>query len=83
MLIVKLMKYEKTYKPNTDTHKLSCVNAIAIHTAAVVYLDYEKDGRQVLRFNEESVTIGTQRIDTMYDKAYIMNEAGKTVDTIS
>lgn len=76
MLTIKLMKYAR----NEDKSPAS-VAAIAMHTAQAVYLDYEKDGRAVLRFGELSITVG-ERENTEYDVAYVMNEAGKTVDTV-
>lgn len=76
MLTIKLMKYVR----NEDQSPAS-VAAVAMHTAPSVFLDYEKDGRAVLRFAELSITVG-DREHTEYDVAYVMNEAGKTVDTV-
>ena len=78
MLTIKLMKYGPEGLPFTPA---TYVQAIAMHSAKDVYLDYEKDGRAVLRFNDTAITVG-DRGDTSYDVAYILNETGKTVDTI-
>ena len=78
MLTIKLMKYGPEGRATTPA---SFVQAIAMHSAKDVYLDYEKDGRAVLRFNDMEVTVGDTG-DVSYDVAYILNEAGKTVDTI-
>lgn len=85
MLTIKLMKYGpkgKAETPNTYTE------AIAMHAAKDVYLQYEDGGRAVLYWvtteGEErvgGVTVG-QFGETSYDAAYILNEHGRTIDTI-
>lgn len=59
----------------------------ALRVAAAVYVEMEADGRQVVRLNGipgatdefERVTVGAVGD---YDVAYIMNAAGKTVETV-
>jgi hypothetical protein len=82
MLTIKLMKYGPTGRTITPKTYLT---AVAVHSAREVFLDYEQDGRAVLRWDRAgeslAVTVG-ETGDTSYDVAYIMNEAGKTIETI-
>ena len=75
MLTVKFVTYHK------EQGKPSAVKFMRFASAQSLYLDYENDGRAILRFNDESVSVG-EIGDTSYDVAYVMNEAGKTVDTV-
>lgn len=60
----------------------------SLRSAHVIYQELDKHGRTVLRLERETgemeaFTIGTLgRHDVMYHAAFIMNEAGKTIDTI-
>lgn len=79
MLTIKLMKYGPEGRgadvPGTY------VRSIAMHSAKDVYLNYDADGRAVLSWDETAITVGNQG-HCAFDVAYIMNETGKTVDTI-
>lgn len=79
MLTIKLMKYgpEGRGAETPGTY----VQSIAMHSAKDVYLNYEKGGQAVLSWDEASITVGNEGHCT-FDVAYIMNESGKTVDTI-
>lgn len=82
MLTVKFVKYG----PGVADQAPAPLEAISIRQAASVHLRFEKDGRQVLQCGDApgetwEATVGL-RNDCRYTLAYIMNEAGKTVDTI-
>lgn len=93
MLTLKLMKYEKpTYQGGTNEPTVqlpSCTEAVVIHPARAVYVSFErKTGRTLVTMDaisgEQHVfTIGeADRDDVMFNCVYVMNEAGKTVETI-
>lgn len=78
MLTIKLMKYGpegRAVTPNTFTE------AVVFHTAKEIFLNYEKDGRAVLSFDDKSLTVGEVG-QTMFDVAYIMNDTAKTIETV-
>lgn len=83
MFTVKLMKYV-TGEGQIPT----CTELQVMRGAEVVYTEFDKHGRTVLRLHdskgqEEAITIGAaERDDVMFNAAYVMNDAGKTVDTI-
>jgi hypothetical protein len=94
MLTVKLMKFSKpTYSGSTDgptTRDPGYTEAVVVHPAEAIFVECnDKHGRQVVRVqNPKSgemldFTIGdAERDDVMFNCAYIMNEAGRTVETI-
>lgn len=84
MLTVKFMKYGPQDPANAPTYTESEV----IHSAKVVYIEFDKHQRTVLKLEnpqgeQESFTVGeTGRNDVMFNTVYVMNEAGRTVETI-
>ena len=81
MLTVKLMRYE----PN-DSSKPVSTKGITVRECKAAHVMYENDGRTVLQLGDApgetmEVTIG-DRPDCSYSVAYVMNEAGRTVETI-
>jgi hypothetical protein len=85
MFTVKLMKYD--YASSLDgVPSPASTTGISVREANAVHLRIEKDGRQVLQLGDApgdtmEVTIGS-REDCAYNLAYIMNAAGKTVETV-
>lgn len=87
MLTVKFMKYEKQYVVEKCAFVPVLTEHVAIYSAPSVHLSFEKDGRQKVQLGDAPAltvefTVGEQRKDTQYDVAYVMNENGKTIDTI-
>lgn len=87
MFIVKLMKLEP-YENGTPF----MTTGISIREANAIHVRYEADSRTVLQIGDApgapgtpndamEVTIG-DRSDCAYSVAYIMNQQGKTVETI-
>lgn len=84
MFTVKFVTYDR---PAASTP--ASTRYFALRVAAAVYVEMEADGRQVVQLNGipgatdefERVTVGAVG-DTSYDVAYIMNAAGKTVETV-
>ena len=80
MLTVKLMKYG----PTND--KPSFTEGVSIRECKTAHVRYEADMRCVLQLGDApgetmEVTIG-ERADCSYNVAYIMNDAGRTVETV-
>lgn len=93
MLTLKLMKYEKpTYSGGTGmptTRDPVCTEAVVIHSTRAVYISFEKKTSRTLvtmdgiSGDQHVFTLGdAERDDVMFNAAYVMNEAGKTVETI-
>ena len=83
MLTVKFMKYKSMNAENQPTE----TEHIAIYHAPSIHITFEKDGRQVVQLGDApnetvTMTVGLHREDTAYHRAYVMNEKGKTVETI-
>jgi len=82
MLTVKFMKYERPFVDGRP----SATKEVAVHEARSVHLRYES-GMQFLQLGNApadtlELSIGQDREDTSYDVAYIMNSAGKTIETV-
>jgi hypothetical protein len=82
MLTVKLMKYNSS----GDSNRPATAEVIAVRECNAAHVLYDKDGRTVLQLGDApgstmEVTIGDRK-DCSYSVAYIMNEAGRTVETI-
>jgi hypothetical protein len=83
MFTIRLEKYQKTVPEGGPC----APEAYSIRHATTVHVRYEADGRRVMQLGDApgetvEVTVGG-RPDCAYDVAYVMNEAGKTVDKIS
>lgn len=84
MLTVKLMNYG----PKEPGLPPTLTQGVVIRPAKVIYISFDKHMRTELKFETpegdmETVTIGEQgREDVMFNTAYIMNDAGRTVETI-
>ncbi len=82
MFTVRLEKYAET-KPGYPT----ATEVYSIREAKTVHVRYENN-RAVLQLNDApgedttEITVGSLAADCSYNVAYIMNEQGKTVDTI-
>jgi hypothetical protein len=81
MLTVKLIKY-RSNGPSTP----SSTEGVSIRECNATHVKYEEDLRCVLQLGDApgetmEVTVG-DRADCSYTVAYIMNEAGRTVETI-
>lgn len=81
MLTVKLLKFG----PGEDLEP-SYTEAISVHECKAVHTRFETGGRCVLQLGNApgetmEVTIG-RRSDCSYSVAYVMNEAGRTIETI-
>jgi hypothetical protein len=80
MFLVKLMASEpRDGGPESTT-------GTSLRESQTVHVRYEKDGRTVLQLGDApgetfETTIG-ERPDCSYRVAYVMNEQGKTVETI-
>jgi len=88
MLTVRLVKYGSD--PTADSRAPTHTEAYAIREAEAVYVNYENDGRCVVQLGEpgapgaaqpERVTVGGGQ-HCQYSVAYVMNQAGRTVDKI-
>lgn len=82
MFIVKFVKFVKA----TPLGGPDGIEHVAIYPASSVHVSWEKDRRQVVQLGDApdptvEYTVG-ERLDTQYDVAYVMNEKGKTVETI-
>lgn len=82
MLTVKFVKYDRTAPQKGP----ASVQAINVRQAAAVHLVIEKDGRQAVQCGDApgetyAATVGPGA-DCAYDVAYVMNDAGRTVETI-
>jgi hypothetical protein len=80
MLTVKLMKYVPS------DGKPSFTEGVTVRECKAAHVRYEADLRCVLQLGDApgetmEVTVG-DRPDCAYSVAYIMNEAGRTVETI-
>lgn len=89
MLTVKFLKYAYNSNlsgppsPNSTTH-------IVLHPARAVFVEVtDVHGRSVVgvehpttREVERFTVSGAERDDVMFNVAYVMNDAGKTVETI-
>ena len=80
MLTVKFLKYgpEAADRP-------TYTDAICVRTAKSVHVRYEADLRAVVQLGDApgetfELTVGAK--ECAYSVAYVMNEAGKTVETI-
>lgn len=96
MLTVKLMKYSKpTYNGSTDgkiTRDPGYTESVVVHPADAVFVEYaciREYGRHIVGVKNpkngeiEQFTIGdAERDDVMFNCVYIMNDAGRTVETI-
>lgn len=94
MLTVKLMKYGKpTYSGSTDgpsTRDPWYLVSMSLYPAESVFVEMaDKHGRQVVSFqvpktgDMQAVTIGdAERDDVEYNACYVMNDQGRTVETI-
>ena len=87
MLTVKFVKYLKQYDRASDSQVPCATEHVVIYSAPSVHLSFEKDGRQVVQLGDApeitvEFTVGSDRPDVQYHAAYVMNENGKTVDTI-
>jgi len=83
MLTIKLMKYGPTVDSDVPTY----TDGITIKQAKSVHVRYEKDLRTVLQLGDapgetEEISIGPLNSPVQYNCAYIMNDAGRTVETI-
>lgn len=82
MLTVKFYKYQG------EPGHPSSTSSLVIHPAKMVYIEYDKHNRSVVGIitpagEREDFTVGeTGRDDVMFNTAYIMNEAGKTVEAL-
>ena len=92
MLTVKFVKY-RAVTPDGITPPLqnpppAGIEFFALRPAEEVYVDTEKDGRQVVQLVNngdfacgDRITVG--RIgETSYDVAYVLNAEGKTIETV-
>ena len=84
MLTVKFLKYGPA-----DTDQPSYTESVVLRPADVVFVECsDVHGRQVVGVQHpktgeiDRYTIGTNRSDVMFNVAYVMNDAGKTVETI-
>lgn len=75
--------------PIPTTRGPVCTEAVAIHPTRAVYISFEKKtGRTLVTMDaingdQHVFTIGdADRDDVMFNCVYVMNEAGKTVETI-
>jgi hypothetical protein len=75
LLTVKFLK--RAPRGNTATDVPANV---VLYSAAAVHVDFEMDESAVVRFNDQAITVGPNG-DT-YDECYVMNELGKTVESI-
>lgn len=94
MLTVKMLKYSiPTYSGSTDgptTRDPGYTEHVVVHPADAVFVECsDKHGRQVLGIKHprtgevERFTIGdAERDDVQFNVAYVMNDAGKTVETV-
>jgi hypothetical protein len=94
MLTVKMLKFSKpTYSGSTDgpsTRDPGYTETVVVHPADAVFVECsDKHGRQVVGVQNpkngeiERFTIGdAERDDVMFNVAYVMNDAGRTVETI-
>jgi hypothetical protein len=84
MLTVKFLKYQVS-KPSGGP---CCMEHVVVHSAKIVCVELtDVHGRSVVTLEkdsgQESFTIGdVARTDVMFNVAYVMNDAGKTVETI-
>lgn len=81
MLTVKFMKYGPS-STDQPTH----TEGVCVREGASVHIRYEADGRAVLQIGDApgdtfEATVG-DRTDCQYHVAYVMNEAGRTVETL-
>lgn len=82
MLTVKFMTYNGPRRRPTSTSE--CV----LKCADEVYISFDKHGRTVVRIHTpkgvmDDYTVGSpERNDVMFHACYVMNDAGKTVETI-
>lgn len=81
MLTVKFMKYG-----SGESDKPSFTEGICIRQTPAVHIRYEADLRCVVQCgdapgNTFEATVG-DRPDCAYNVAYVMNDSGRTVDTI-
>ena len=83
MFTVKFLKYGPA-----GVDQPTYTEAVTLHQAKEVYVECsDKHGRQVVRLSNilgesEAFTIGSNRDDVMFNKANIMNEQGRTVETV-
>lgn len=95
MLTVKLMKYGiPTFSGSTDgsvpAQRLDTPQDIVLYPASRVYIECrDKHGRTVIGIADpidgsiEHVTLGQpERDDVMFHIAFVMNDQGRTVETI-
>lgn len=80
MLTIKFMKYGDAQ----PEHRPAFTQGICIRHANAVHVRYEADLRAVVQCGDApgetfETTVGP---DCSYSVAYVMNEAGRTVDTI-
>jgi len=81
MLTVKFMKYDRSHSdvPNP-------LEEILIREATAVHVRREKDGRKVVQCGDApgetfDITVGEDMC--AYNVAYVMNDLGRTVETIA
>jgi hypothetical protein len=94
MLTVKFMKFSRpTYSGSTEgptTRDPGYTEAVVLHPAKAVFVECsDAHGRQVVGIQNpvtdeiERFTIGdAERDDIAFNVAYVMNDAGKTVETV-
>jgi hypothetical protein len=80
MLTVKFMKYDEN-----DGFQPTHTTGLCIRHATAVHVRYEANGRAVVQCGDApgetfELTVGEK--ECAYNVAYVMNDAGKTVDTI-
>jgi hypothetical protein len=81
MLTIKLLKYGDCQPEHGPTYTTD----ICVRECEAVHVHYDADMRAVLQLGDapgetQNVTVGAK--DCAYSVAYIMNEAGRTVETI-
>lgn len=82
MLTVKFMKYGAH-----STDRPMATEGICVRTGKSVHVRYEADFRAVVQVGDApgetfEATVGENRTDCLYSVAYVMNESGRTVETI-
>lgn len=83
MLTIKFLKYGELDK---DSGKPTYTESVFVRSATDVKIVYEKDNNPNVILSDihglkDEYKLG-RAIDCYYEVAYIMNEAGKTVETI-
>lgn len=80
MLTVKFFKYERS-----ESNIPNSTSGICVREAEAIHVRYEAGGRAVVQCGDApgstfEATVG--EVDSAYHVAYIMNEAGRTIETV-